>query len=431
MGGGLRLNSRGNGFLLDGVEDDDSWHVSFDRAHLRPRAAIDAAVATLKLRARQARRTTAVTRQQQQRRRRRLQGSVARHERPRAAAGARHGYARMRRRERLPAYDGRRHLRGGAIDARDAGARGDGRQDDAVAAALYRTLARLLPVVASQPRRISAASSPSAAAERGGRLGGLVGFKIRFEDHVSPSSRLIFCTVGVLLRTLQSTPPRRHPRRRRGARARPAQRLLPAAAQAAEGARRELGGAMSATVDPAPSRPTSQAATADPRQDQLPHPGARGHPADAAARPRLRTGLGPQGHRRGAPRGGLGGGGGGGGGGVPAAAFGATARRPGAADGREAEVAAALPEASPAVCEAIAAPTPHRPTRSTSTRSRVVLHIHASEYAADGATAPSSSSCRAGRRLPRRSSGWARGPPPARHLPAPLAHADGRTARHL
>ena len=54
----------------------------------------------------------------------------------------------------------------------------------------------LCRIVASQPRRISAASvAARVAAERGSRLGEVVGFKIRFEDHVSAASRLLFCTV--------------------------------------------------------------------------------------------------------------------------------------------------------------------------------------------------------------------------------------------
>ena len=41
---GVRLNGRGNGFLLDGVDDDDSWYVHFDRrllsgtTHMRKRS---------------------------------------------------------------------------------------------------------------------------------------------------------------------------------------------------------------------------------------------------------------------------------------------------------------------------------------------------------------------------------------------------------
>ena len=62
-------------------------------------------------------------------------------------------------------------------------------------------------VVASQPRRISATSvAHRVASERGSAIGQLVGFKIRFEDAVSPHCRLLFCTVGVLLKTLQSNP---------------------------------------------------------------------------------------------------------------------------------------------------------------------------------------------------------------------------------
>ncbi|KAH8064124.1 helicase [Aureococcus anophagefferens] len=45
-----------------------------------------------------------------------------------------------------------------------------------------------------------------ASRERGGALGDTVGFKIRFEDSVTASSKVVFCTVGVLLKTMQSNP---------------------------------------------------------------------------------------------------------------------------------------------------------------------------------------------------------------------------------
>jgi len=60
-------------------------------------------------------------------------------------------------------------------------------------------------ILATQPRRISAVSvAERVASERGGKLGGKVAFKIRFEDKVSEDTQLIFCTVGILLKVMQS-----------------------------------------------------------------------------------------------------------------------------------------------------------------------------------------------------------------------------------
>jgi len=62
-------------------------------------------------------------------------------------------------------------------------------------------------VVATQPRRLSTfAVAERVAAERGVALGETVGYKVRFEDTVdlSGTSRIVFCTVGVVLKTLQS-----------------------------------------------------------------------------------------------------------------------------------------------------------------------------------------------------------------------------------
>jgi len=62
-------------------------------------------------------------------------------------------------------------------------------------------------VVASQPRRISAHSvAERVAKERGGKLGGTVAYKIRFEDQVTENSQIVFCTVGILLKIMQSNP---------------------------------------------------------------------------------------------------------------------------------------------------------------------------------------------------------------------------------
>ncbi|CAE8720871.1 unnamed protein product [Polarella glacialis] len=62
-------------------------------------------------------------------------------------------------------------------------------------------------ILATQPRRISAFSvAERVAAERGGKVGGTVAYKIRFEDKVTDSTQLIFCTVGILLKVMQSNP---------------------------------------------------------------------------------------------------------------------------------------------------------------------------------------------------------------------------------
>lgn len=62
-------------------------------------------------------------------------------------------------------------------------------------------------LAATQPRRISAVSvADRVAVERGGQLGDTVGFKIRFEDKVTESCQVVFCTVGILLKVMQSNP---------------------------------------------------------------------------------------------------------------------------------------------------------------------------------------------------------------------------------
>lgn len=62
-------------------------------------------------------------------------------------------------------------------------------------------------ILASQPRRISAVSvAERVATERGGKLGDTVAFKIRFEDNISETTQLIFCTVGIILKLMQSNP---------------------------------------------------------------------------------------------------------------------------------------------------------------------------------------------------------------------------------
>jgi ATP-dependent helicase HrpB len=62
-------------------------------------------------------------------------------------------------------------------------------------------------IVVLQPRRVAARTVASRVAwERGGALGGEVGYQVRFEDHISSESRLCFVTEGILLRWLQDDP---------------------------------------------------------------------------------------------------------------------------------------------------------------------------------------------------------------------------------
>lgn len=69
----------------------------------------------------------------------------------------------------------------------------------------------LVNVVCTQPRRVAAmALADRVAAEMGeegaGTPGSLVGYQIRMESRAGPSTRLLFCTTGILLRRLQSDP---------------------------------------------------------------------------------------------------------------------------------------------------------------------------------------------------------------------------------
>ncbi|XP_064538961.1 putative ATP-dependent RNA helicase DHX57 [Drosophila montana] len=62
-------------------------------------------------------------------------------------------------------------------------------------------------ILCTQPRRISAIGvAERVAAERLDRIGQLVGYQIRLENKISPSTRLSFCTTGILLRRLASDP---------------------------------------------------------------------------------------------------------------------------------------------------------------------------------------------------------------------------------
>ncbi|GAB2210633.1 hypothetical protein Droror1_Dr00015905 [Drosera rotundifolia] len=58
-------------------------------------------------------------------------------------------------------------------------------------------------IICTQPRRIAAISvAARISAERGERLGDTVGYKIRLEGKRSAETRLLFCTTGVLLKTV-------------------------------------------------------------------------------------------------------------------------------------------------------------------------------------------------------------------------------------
>lgn len=60
-------------------------------------------------------------------------------------------------------------------------------------------------VLCTQPRRISAVSvAERVATERGEKVGHTVGFHIRLESCVGPKTLLIYCTNGILLRTLMN-----------------------------------------------------------------------------------------------------------------------------------------------------------------------------------------------------------------------------------
>ncbi|XP_052829379.1 3'-5' RNA helicase YTHDC2 [Octopus bimaculoides] len=65
---------------------------------------------------------------------------------------------------------------------------------------------KLCRIFCAQPRRIAALSiAERVSAERGEKIGQIVGYQIRLESKVSPRTLLIFCTTGVLLRTLMGS----------------------------------------------------------------------------------------------------------------------------------------------------------------------------------------------------------------------------------
>lgn len=62
-------------------------------------------------------------------------------------------------------------------------------------------------VICTQPRRISAIGvAERVADERAEKIGNTVGYQIRLENKISSSTRLTFCTTGILLRRLQTDP---------------------------------------------------------------------------------------------------------------------------------------------------------------------------------------------------------------------------------
>ncbi|KAJ9592058.1 hypothetical protein L9F63_001397, partial [Diploptera punctata] len=62
-----------------------------------------------------------------------------------------------------------------------------------------------IEIVCTQPRRLSAIGvAERVAEERAERIGNTVGYQIRLESKMSSSTRLLFCTTGILLRRLES-----------------------------------------------------------------------------------------------------------------------------------------------------------------------------------------------------------------------------------
>lgn len=63
-------------------------------------------------------------------------------------------------------------------------------------------------ILCTQPRRVAAISVAERVAEELGEanVGGLVGYSIRLESRKSQSTRLLFCTTGIILRRLVEDP---------------------------------------------------------------------------------------------------------------------------------------------------------------------------------------------------------------------------------
>jgi ATP-dependent RNA helicase DHX57 len=73
--------------------------------------------------------------------------------------------------------------------------------------AIWQGRGAMTNMICTQPRRISATSVASrVASERGEQIGKTVGYKIRLEGSMSSSTRILFCTTGVLLRRLTEDP---------------------------------------------------------------------------------------------------------------------------------------------------------------------------------------------------------------------------------
>ncbi|CAM9518443.1 unnamed protein product, partial [Phaeothamnion confervicola] len=66
---------------------------------------------------------------------------------------------------------------------------------------------RRLRVAVTQPRRVAAiAIAQRVAAERGGKVGGEVGYSVRFDDCTTPATEIKYMTDGVLLREFLASP---------------------------------------------------------------------------------------------------------------------------------------------------------------------------------------------------------------------------------
>ncbi|KNC85044.1 hypothetical protein SARC_02769 [Sphaeroforma arctica JP610] len=125
-------------------------------------------------------------------------------------AGALYG-TMLSQRERLPAYAHRSHILATLLSNRVTvvlGATGCGKTTQIPQLLLDEMILERnedVRIVCTQPRRISAVSvAERVADERAERIGGFVGYQIRFEKEVTESTRLLYCTIGVLLQQLQS-----------------------------------------------------------------------------------------------------------------------------------------------------------------------------------------------------------------------------------
>eukprot|EP00873_Tetraselmis_striata_P014025 jgi/Tetstr1/434289/TSEL_023396.t1 len=117
-------------------------------------------------------------------------------------------------RERLPAWESRAKIAEAVRSSRVvviAGETGCGKTtqvpqfilDDAI----QRGEGGRVSIICTQPRRISATSvAQRVAAERGEQIGGTVGYQIRLEKKGGAATRVMFCTIGILLRRLIDDP---------------------------------------------------------------------------------------------------------------------------------------------------------------------------------------------------------------------------------